>query len=75
MDCSAEEQLVRMTLDSVEGVDSMVFDLDQRTVTVRHEADGEVIESALATVFDRMAAVGLPFIGPFPRPPIWATSR
>ena len=47
MDCSAEEQLVRMTLDSVEGVDSMVFDLDQRTVTVRHETDGEVIESAL----------------------------
>lgn len=47
MDCSAEEQLVRMTLDSVEGVDAMEFDLDDRTVTVRHDSDGAAVESAL----------------------------
>ena len=50
MDCSAEEQLVRMTLDSVEGVDAMEFDLDDRTVTVRHDTDGAVVESALESL-------------------------
>jgi hypothetical protein len=36
-----------MTLDSVEGVDGMVFDLDQRTVTVTYDTDGAAVESAL----------------------------
>lgn len=47
MDCAAEEQLVRMTLDNVEGVDGMEFDLDGRTVTVRHETDDATVESVL----------------------------
>jgi Co/Zn/Cd efflux system component len=47
MDCSAEEQLVRMTLDSVEGVSGVEIDLDERTVTVRHDTDGAAVESAL----------------------------
>ena len=47
MDCSAEEQLVRMALDSVEGVHAMEFDLDGRTVTVTHDTDGAFVASAL----------------------------
>lgn len=47
MDCSAEEQLVRLALDNVDGVDGLEFDLGERTVVVRHDTDGEAIESAL----------------------------
>ena len=55
MDCSAEEQIVRMTLDSVEGVDGMEFDLDERTVTIRHHTDGTAIEAALEALDLKMA--------------------
>jgi len=36
MDCAAEEQLVRMALDGVEGVRRLSFDLGKRTLTVWH---------------------------------------
>jgi len=38
---------VRMALDDIEGVDAMEFNLDERTVTVAHDTDAAVIESAL----------------------------
>lgn len=47
MDCRAEEQLVRMSLDGVDDVDAVSVDLDQRTVTVRHAAGVDDISAAL----------------------------
>ncbi len=47
MDCAAEEQLVRMSLDGVTGVESTAVDLDARTVTVTHRADAAEIKRAL----------------------------
>lgn len=47
MDCTAEEQLVRMSLDGVSGVESTSIDLDMRTVTVTHRADVAAIKLAL----------------------------
>lgn len=47
MDCNAEEQIVRLALDEVDGVSGTRFDLDQRTVTVWHEADATILADAL----------------------------
>ena len=47
MDCAAEEQLVRMRLDGVEGIEAVMVDLDGRTVAVRHSGDAALIEEAL----------------------------
>ncbi len=47
MDCDAEEQLVRLALDSLEGVSGTGFDLEERTVTVWHEIDTSVVADAL----------------------------
>ena len=38
---------MRMALDRIEGVNAMDFNLDERTVTVIHDTDGAMIESAL----------------------------
>ncbi|MFP4511154.1 MAG: cation transporter [Spirochaetaceae bacterium] len=48
MDCPAEESMVRMQLDSVEGVHSLRFDLDARTVDVFHSGDTQHIADLLA---------------------------
>jgi Co/Zn/Cd efflux system component len=47
MDCSAEEQLVRMALDPIEGVAVRRIDLDERTVTVNHRGDTVAIKTTL----------------------------
>ena len=47
MDCAAEEQLVRMRLDGVEGIEAVMVDLDERTVAVRHSSDPVLIKGAL----------------------------
>lgn len=47
MDCNADEKLVRLVLDNVEGVNGTSFDLDERTVTVRHETDTALVAEAL----------------------------
>ncbi|MFC2177203.1 cation transporter, partial [Actinomycetota bacterium] len=47
MDCAAEEQLVRMSLDGIAGIESTYVDLDVRTVTVTHRTDVAVIRVAL----------------------------
>lgn len=48
MDCVAEEQLVRMSLGRVDGVDHVTVDLDRRTVTVGHVADADVLDTAMS---------------------------
>lgn len=50
MDCAAEEQLVRMRLEQISGLGVERVDLDERTVTVRHEVDVVAIKEALDTL-------------------------
>ena len=47
MDCSAEEQLVRMRLDSLDAVEGVAVDLEERTVTVTHRGGVSQLERAL----------------------------
>lgn len=47
MDCGAEEQLVRMALDTLDGVDRVTIDLAGREVVVRHSSDTAVVDAAL----------------------------
>ena len=47
MDCSAEEQVVRMRLQGLEPVRRLDFDLSERTVAVYHNGAGAVIRSSL----------------------------
>lgn len=48
MDCSAEEQLVRMKLEGFEQINSLSFDLGERKLKVYHTADVEPIARAIA---------------------------
>ena len=48
MDCAAEEQLVRMRLGGLEGVENITVDLRGRTVTVGHEAEPGDIDAAMS---------------------------
>ena len=43
MDCSAEEQLVRMKLESLSNVKNLEFDLNNRTLSVIHSEDNDEI--------------------------------
>ncbi|QEM07079.1 cation transporter [Mucilaginibacter rubeus] len=47
MDCSAEEQLVRMKLDGEKAVKKLDFDLSGRQLTVFHEGDTGAIDQQL----------------------------
>jgi Co/Zn/Cd efflux system component len=47
MDCAAEEQLVRMRLDTVAGIHRVDIDLPNRTVAVDHEGTVREITAAL----------------------------
>lgn len=47
MDCSAEEQMVRMSLSSLESVNSLIFDLPNRNLKVLHEGNTDLITSKL----------------------------
>ncbi len=47
MDCSSEEQLVRMALDGVPGVREVHVDLMARTVTVAHDGVLPMVDAAL----------------------------
>jgi Co/Zn/Cd efflux system component len=47
MDCSSEEQLVRMKLADVPSITAVVVDLTERTATVYHDADSARILRAL----------------------------
>ncbi|HSL74973.1 MAG TPA: cation transporter [Ilumatobacteraceae bacterium] len=48
MDCGAEEQLVRLALDGLEGVEHVAVDLGHRTVSVHHTGETQHIDAALA---------------------------
>jgi len=47
MDCSAEENLIRMKLENISSVYDMNFDLSRREVTVFHEGQLELIEKSI----------------------------
>jgi Co/Zn/Cd efflux system component len=47
MDCAAEEQLVRLTLSDLDGIDGLEFDLANRNVLVAHDIDPAAIDAAL----------------------------
>ncbi len=47
MDCAAEEQIVRMALDGVDGVCGLSFDLPGRTLCVWHEGEAHQITRKL----------------------------
>nr|WP_269767923.1 heavy metal translocating P-type ATPase [Caballeronia hypogeia] len=52
MDCATEEALIRKKLEGMRGVESMQFDLMQRTLVVEHEA------AALDAILDAVRALG-----------------
>ncbi len=39
MDCPAEEQMIRMKLDDIEGIQNLHFNIPKRLLTIHHEAD------------------------------------
>lgn len=47
MDCAAEEQLVRMALSDLDGIDQLSFDLNKRDVMIDHDIDPAAIDAAL----------------------------
>ena len=47
MDCAAEEQLVRIALSDIDGINRVSVDLDQRDVVIDHDTSPDVIGTAL----------------------------
>jgi len=47
MDCAAEEQLVRMALSDIDGINRISVDLDQRDVVIDHDTSPVAIGTAL----------------------------
>jgi Co/Zn/Cd efflux system component len=47
MDCASEEQLVRMALSDVDGINGIEFTLGQRDVVIDHDVDAGTILAAL----------------------------
>ena len=47
MDCPSEENLIRMALGKFDGIDKIAFDLNTRTVTVRHQGQASALVDAL----------------------------
>ena len=50
MDCAAEEQLVRMALSDIDGIERIEVDLDQRDVVIDHNISPATIGTALHTL-------------------------
>ena len=50
MDCAAEENLVRMRLDTIDSVRALNIDLPESTIAVYHDGSVEVITSALESL-------------------------
>jgi Co/Zn/Cd efflux system component len=50
MDCAAEQQLVRMALSDVDGINRIEFHLDQRDVVIDHDSTAASIDAALQTL-------------------------
>ena len=47
MDCPSEENLIRMKLDGLSGIENLDFDIPNRKLTVYHSAAIEPIEQAI----------------------------
>ncbi len=47
MDCPSEEQMIRMKLSGIEGINSLAFDIANRRLDVYHEGDPDQIDEAL----------------------------
>ena len=50
MDCAAEEQIVRMALSDLDGLNRIEFNLEQRDVIVDHDTTTDAVASVLETV-------------------------
>ncbi len=50
MECTSEEQMVRMGLQSVEGIERLSFDLSKHRLDVFHEGSSEPISEALGAL-------------------------
>lgn len=48
MDCPSEENLIRMALGKVDGIEALSFDLGSRVLTVDHQGDPATLLDALA---------------------------
>lgn len=48
MDCPSEESMVRMQFEGVEGIRTLAFNLDERTVAIVHDLDPSEIAGRLA---------------------------
>lgn len=58
MDCTAEEQLVRMRLDELIGIEQVVVDLDARQVAVQHHIETDAVDAALQSLDLRTTYLG-----------------
>lgn len=52
MDCPSEENMIRMALSNIDGIDSLEFDLAKRQLDVRHSG-------GLQPIIDKLAPLGL----------------
>ena len=50
MDCAAEEELVRMALSDVDGLNRIEFHSDQRDVVIDHQSTPDIIDAALQSL-------------------------
>ncbi|MFO8141231.1 MAG: cation transporter [Marinobacter sp.] len=50
MDCPSEERIIRMALGGFDSIQSLSFDLSDRTLKVLHNGEAEAITSKLATL-------------------------
>jgi len=50
MDCPSEERMIRLALNSVEGIRALSFDLSNRRLKVVHDGEAEPITAKLATL-------------------------
>jgi Co/Zn/Cd efflux system component len=50
MDCSSEEQMIRMKLETIESIQSLDFDIPNRKLSVYHDGELSKIENTLASL-------------------------
>lgn len=50
MDCSAEEQMVRMVLNDINGLKGLIFNLPERKLQVFHDIENHIITSKLESL-------------------------
>lgn len=50
MDCAAEEQIVRMALSDIDGINRIEFLSDQRDVVIDHQSTTDILDAALQSL-------------------------